>query len=48
MAPNNILRDWITEALGKLGGSGSVVDVCKTIWNNHKGELRESGDLFFT
>jgi hypothetical protein len=36
------------EAITALGGSGSVVDVCREVWASHERELRASGDLFFT
>ncbi|MQT14253.1 hypothetical protein F0357_16695 [Rhizobiales bacterium Sp-1] len=42
-----MLRGWIIEALVALGGSGTVVDVARHIWENHETELRASGDLFY-
>ncbi len=38
----------VIEALKALGGSGSVVDVCREVWKRHEDVLRDSGDLFFT
>jgi hypothetical protein len=38
----------VSESLKRLGGSGSVVDVCRDVWQKHETELRASGDLFFT
>lgn len=43
-----VLKDWVLEALGTLGGSGRVVEVVKHIWRHHEQDLRSSGDLFFT
>ena len=42
------LVDWLSEALTLLGGKGSIVEVCKFVWRNHKEELEDSGDLFYT
>lgn len=42
------LQDYVYQALKDLGGSGSIVDVAKHIWKNHRIELEKSGDLFFT
>jgi len=42
------LQQWIVEALTELGGSASIVDVCKHIWNSHESDLRDAGDIFFT
>ena len=48
MAVKSDLMEWVTEALRALGGSGSVVAVCREIWQRHEQELRQSGDLFYT
>lgn len=34
--------------LTKLGGSGTILEVCKTFWTDNESELRNSGDLFYT
>lgn len=48
MNSKEILADWVVEALAELGGSGSVVDVSKSIWEAHQSDLVASGDLFYT
>jgi hypothetical protein len=48
MIDRRLLRDWLVEALKANGGKAGIVQVCKTIWERHEGELRSSGDLFFT
>lgn len=48
MATKLELQDWVKEALVALGGSGTVVDVAKVVWQRHEADLRSSGDLFFT
>tara|TARA_B100001179_G_C18249194_1_gene257551 strand:+ start:289 stop:531 length:243 start_codon:yes stop_codon:yes gene_type:complete len=48
MATKSDLMDWVLEALGNLGGHGSVVAVSREIWQVHESDLRHSGDLFFT
>jgi hypothetical protein len=48
MVTRNDLKPWILDALGASGGRATVVQVCRHVWQNHEGELRKSGDLFFT
>jgi hypothetical protein len=43
-----LLRGWLIEALNGLGGSGTIVQVCREVWANHEPELRAAGDLFYT
>ncbi len=39
---------WVHESLRQRGGSGTVVEVAKDIWQAHEMDLRQSGDLFYT
>ena len=48
MASKSELMDWTEEALTQLGGEGSVVEVCRVVWDRHEGDLRSSDDLFYT
>ena len=48
MAIRDELKGWVVEALSRAGGSAQLVDIAKDIWQHHEGELRRSGDLFFT
>ena len=48
MATKLDLEDWILSALKDLGGTGSVVEVSKVIWERHDADLARSDDLFFT
>jgi hypothetical protein len=38
----------VEEAIRAHGGTASVLQVAKYIWQHHERELRASGDLFFT
>lgn len=38
----------VLDVLEHLGGSGSVVEVAREVWQRHEPELRVSGDLFYT
>lgn len=38
----------VVDALKAIGGSGSVVDVCREVWEQNEPALQDSGDLFFT
>lgn len=42
------LKDWVREALGNLGGSGSINDVARQIWLDHEADLRGAGEYFFS
>ena len=48
MATKHDLVGWLADALHRLGGSASIVDVCRELWQAHEPELRLSGDLFYT
>ncbi|WP_308492285.1 hypothetical protein [Microbacterium terrisoli] len=48
MLGRETFKAFVVEALRSLGGSGSVVEVTKYIWQVHENDLRQSGDLFFT
>ena len=42
------LPNLVLDALRHLGGSGSVVDVAREVWQRNEPQLRASGDLFYT
>lgn len=48
MAHKADLRDWVVDAITGLGGSGTVVEVSRWVWQHHEAELRDSDDLFYT
>jgi hypothetical protein len=48
MAKRSDLKDWVVEALKANGGSATIPEVAKHIWENHEAELRASGELFYT
>jgi len=39
---------WIVEALRHFGGSATIVQINKYIWEKYEGHLRSSGDAFYT
>ena len=41
------MTEWIVEALRELGGSGSVLEICKAVWENHGEEIAHAGDMFY-
>lgn len=47
MTAKEKMSDWIVGALEHHGGSASIVDVAKHIWEHHEPELRASGDYFY-
>ena len=48
MVAKTDLPNWVEEALDAHGGSASIIEVCRHIWQAHEPELRLSGDLFYT
>ncbi len=42
------LQLWVREALGALGGEGSVNDVARQIWLDHEQDLRGEGEHFYS
>lgn len=38
----------VVESLRRLDGSGTVLDVCKDVWDTNQAELRASGYIFYT
>ena len=42
------LPDLLYTSIKDMGGSASIIDVCKYIWHHYEAELRSSGDLFYT
>lgn len=48
MAQKADLANWLRGALVDLGGKARIAPVCKHIWENHEGELRDSDDLLYT
>lgn len=48
MLSRHDLPQILEEALKYLGGQGTIVEVCRYIWENYEKELRESNDLFYT
>lgn len=48
MVGRDEFRYFVVEALLSLGGSGTVLEVTKRVWQAHERDLRASGDLFYT
>ena len=48
MMTKNDLKRLVVEALRSLGGSASLIDVSRFVWEHHELELRESGALFYS
>lgn len=43
-----LMKDWVIETLQELGGSGSILDICKIVWAKHGNEIQNSGEAFYT
>jgi hypothetical protein len=48
MIRENDLPDILQEALIQLHNRGTIIQVCRWVWDNYENELRQSGDLFYT
>jgi hypothetical protein len=42
------LPDLLHDTINYLGGSASIIEICKVFWSKHEMVLRNSGDLFYT
>lgn len=42
------LKKAVEKAIDAHGGEATIVEVAQHIWENHEGDLKASGDLFFT
>ncbi len=47
MATKYDLENWIRHALEELGGSESIIQICRFVWGKYEEELRNSNDLFY-
>ena len=47
-ASKELLKPWVVEALRAAGGSASVVEVARRIWESHEQDIRAAGDLLYT
>ncbi len=47
-APDDQLQDWVVDALSERGGSATIIEVCKSVWDRHEPDLRSLGDAFYT
>jgi hypothetical protein len=48
MATRHDLDEWVLQAIAALGGSGTILDVCRWIWESKRNDLETSGDLLYT
>lgn len=39
---------WVAQAVRAHGGSATLLEVAKHIWQEHEPDLRRSGSLFYT
>lgn len=42
-----IMTKWVLEALHELGGSATILDICKKVWESHENDIRQSGNLLY-
>ncbi len=42
------LPDILRKTLHDLGGKGTIVEICRHVWENYQDELQKSGDLLYT
>jgi hypothetical protein len=47
MQGREVMKAWVREALRGLGGSATILDICKRVWERHSTEIREADDLFY-
>ena len=42
------LTTYVSEALHANGGSATIVEIARRIWDQHRADLETSGELFYT
>ncbi len=42
------LPQYLYSTMIVIGGKGSIIDICKSFWKEHRQELEQSGNLFYT
>jgi hypothetical protein len=42
-----IMTDWVVDALGQLGGSGTIIEVARRVWDRHEPDIRAAEDLLY-
>jgi len=47
MQGREILKDWVREALQDLGGKADILSICRSVWERHNQDIRETDDLFY-
>lgn len=47
MQGRELMKEWVQETLQDLGGSASILEVCKGVWKRHQKEIQGTEDLFY-
>ena len=47
MQGRELMKAWVLDALQSLGGSASILDICKSIWERHSTDIQATDDLFY-
>mgnify|MGYP001183482576 FL=1 len=42
-----IMTEWVEEALKALGGSATILEISRYVWDNHEHDIRNEGDLLY-
>jgi hypothetical protein len=42
-----MMTEWVVEALQHLGGSGTILNIARRIWERHEADIRAAGDLLY-
>lgn len=41
------MTEWVVEALDQLGGSGTILEISRRVWDRHEPDIRAAGDLLY-
>lgn len=47
MQGRELMKEWVKEVLRDLGGSASILEICKGVWKLLQKEIRQTEDLFY-
>jgi hypothetical protein len=42
-----IMTSWVEDAIRELGGSASILDIAKRVWQRHEHDIHREGDLLY-
>ena len=42
-----IMTAWVVEAINQFGGSATIIEIARKVWELHEPDIRAAGDLLY-